>query len=50
MNTESAKIKMKILKWKKSFVRDKWSNLKSMYWNEMIKEEIINLENKLKNE
>jgi hypothetical protein len=37
-------VKMKILKWKKSFIRDKWGSLTKCYWNEMVKEEITKLE------
>ena len=37
-------IKIKIRKWKKSFIRDKWKNLTDCYWNEMTKEEILKLE------
>lgn len=39
-----AKIRMKIKKWEHSFIRDEWGNLKDIYWNTMVKEEI----NKLK--
>ncbi len=38
------KIKIKIRKWEKSFIRDRWGNLTKCYWNEMTKEEILKLE------
>lgn len=34
----------KILKWQKSFIRDRWGNLTNCYWNKMVKEEILKLE------
>jgi hypothetical protein len=43
-------IKIKIRKLHNSFVRDKWGNLKDIYWNQMIKEEIEKLEKLIENE
>lgn len=37
-------IKMKIKKFEKSFIRDRWGNLTDCYWNDMCKEEILKLE------
>lgn len=42
---EQLKIKIKIIKWKKSFIRDEWGNLTECYWNTMCKEEILKLKN-----
>ena len=39
------KIKIKISKLYKFFIRDEWGNLKECYWNKMVKEEIIKLKN-----
>lgn len=44
-------IRRKIFKWEKSFIRDRWGSLTDCYWNEMVKEEILKLEeliNKIK--
>lgn len=41
-------ISMKIKKWEKSFIRDRWGNLTDCYWNEMVKEEILKLEKTVK--
>ena len=41
-------IKMKISKWQKNFVRDRWGNLTNCAWNEIVKEEILKLEELLK--
>lgn len=41
-------IKMKINKWERSFIRDRWGNLTNCYWNKMTKEEILKLEALLK--
>jgi len=38
------KVKIKIAKWERSFIRDRWGNLINCYWNEMTKKEIIKLE------
>lgn len=40
-------IKMKIKKWERSFIRDRWGNLTKCYWNSMTKGEIIKLEAQL---
>jgi len=40
-------LKKKINKWSNSFIRDRWGNLISCYWNEMVKEEILKLESQL---
>ena len=37
----------KIRKWERSFIRDRWGNLKDCYWNEMAKDEIESLERML---
>jgi len=37
-------IKIKIRKWQKSFIRDKWGSLTNCYWNRMTKKEIIKLQ------
>ena len=42
------KIKTKISKWYRSFIRDRWGNLTNCFLNEMAKEEILKLEDKLK--
>lgn len=41
---ERLKIKMKIKKLEKNFIRDRWGNLTDCYWNTMCKEEIVKLE------
>lgn len=41
-------IKMKIKKWERNFIRDRWGNLTACYWNKMCKEEIFKLEALLK--
>ena len=38
------KNKIKISKWNKSFIRDRWGNLTKCYWNDMAKEDILKLE------
>jgi hypothetical protein len=48
MATEKLKLKIKIGKWNKSFIRDRWGNLTNCYWNKMVKEEILKLETQLK--
>lgn len=40
-------IKRKITKWYQSFIRDRWGNIKTCYWNTMAKQEILKLEAKL---
>jgi hypothetical protein len=37
-------IKIKIKKFEKSFIRDRWGNLTDCYWNDICKEEILKLE------
>jgi len=37
-------IKIKIKKWQRSFIRDKWGSLTNCYWNSMAKKEIIKLQ------
>jgi len=39
------KDKIRIKKLENSFIRDRWGNLTNCYWNEMIKEDILKLEN-----
>jgi hypothetical protein len=34
----NARIKQKIRKWEKSFIRDRWGNLTKCYWNKITKE------------
>jgi len=41
-------IRIKIRKWYSSFIRDRWGSLIDCYWNEMVKEEILKLEEQLK--
>lgn len=41
------KIRIKIKKWGRSFIRDRWGNLTNCYWNKMCKEEILKLESLL---
>lgn len=41
-------IRIKIRKWSSSLIRDGWGNLTDCYWNEMVKEEILKLEEQLK--
>jgi hypothetical protein len=41
----SIKIKMRIKKLQKAFIRDRWGNLTPCQWNDFIKEDIIKLEN-----
>jgi hypothetical protein len=38
------KVKMKIKKLESSFIRDRWGNLTDCFWNNMIKDDIIQLE------
>lgn len=38
--------KMRIERLMNTFIRDKWGNLTSCFWNDMIKKEIESLENK----
>ena len=45
--SQNIKIKQKISKWYRSFIRDKWGNLTNSYWNQMVKEEIEKLETQL---
>lgn len=40
-------IRMRIKKWEKNFIRDRWGNLTTCYWNKMCKEEIIKLESQM---
>lgn len=40
------KNKLRIVKLKKSFIRDKWGNIIACHWNQFIKEDILKLENK----
>lgn len=46
----SLRIKIQIRKLEKSFIRDRWGNLTNCFWNKMIKEDILKLEQKLKDE
>lgn len=39
------KDKIRIKKLENSFIRDRWGNLTNCYWNEMIKQDILKLEN-----
>lgn len=39
------KDKIRIKKLENSFIKDRWGNLTNCYWNEMIKEDILKLEN-----
>jgi hypothetical protein len=41
------KIKIRINKLKKSFIRDKWGNLTPCNWNQFIKEDISKLEKQI---
>lgn len=41
-------IKTKIRKWERNMIRDKWGNLKNLYWNTVCKEEISKLEEQYK--
>ena len=47
-----AKIKLKIrtANLHKSFVRDIWGNVTDIYWNEMIKQDILKLEKEVNND
>ena len=45
---EKFRIKMRINKLEKSFIRDRWGSLTNCFWNEMVKEDILCLEEKLK--
>jgi len=42
--SQRMKNKIKISKWSKSFIRDRWGNLTNCYCNEMAKDEILKLE------
>jgi len=37
-------IKIKIKKWERSLIRDRWGNLNPCHWNKIAKEEIAKLE------
>jgi hypothetical protein len=41
-------LKIRIKKLEKSFIRDRWGNLTNIYWNDMIKEDILKLEDQIK--
>lgn len=45
---DKLKIKMRIKRLEKTFIRDRWGNLTNCFWNEMIKIDILNLESQLK--
>ena len=50
MNTDyknRVKLRRKIIKLRGSMMRDKFGCCKRLYWNQMMKEEIIKTENKL---
>ena len=40
----NGKIRYKIKRLEKTFIRDRWGSLTNCYWNEMIKEDILKLE------
>jgi len=44
----NGKIKLRIDKLQKQFIRDKWGNLIACHWNQFIKEDIIKLEKQIK--
>jgi len=44
------KIKKRIANLNKSFVRDIWGNVTDIYWNEMIKQDILKLEKEVNND
>ena len=43
------KLKIRIANLNKSFVRDIWGNVTDIYWNEMIKQDILKLEKEVDN-
>jgi hypothetical protein len=47
MEKEKFQAKLRIQKLKKRFIRDSWGNISKCFWNSIIKEEIIKLEEQL---
>jgi len=47
---QSLTIKIRIRKLEKQFIRDRWGNLTPCFWNEMLKQDILNLEAQLNQE
>lgn len=41
---EKLRQKLRLVKLRTSFIRDRWGNLVDCYWNEMIREEILKIE------
>lgn len=40
----NGRLRYRIMRLEKSFIRDRWGNLTNCYWNQMIKEDILKLE------
>ena len=40
----NGRLRYRIMRLGKSFIRDRWGNLTNCYWNQMIKEDILKLE------